>query len=104
MPAAKSKLTARVIKNALLYSTNNWTPQQAAEWSGIRYRTLLRLLKEGAIPSIPVGSSQQQKMPSGKRRRRACSTYLIPRVAFQRWFENIGVPDPGSIGKTGAAA
>jgi hypothetical protein len=102
MPAPKSKLTQRVIKRTLLYQINNWTPQQAAEWSGIRYRTLLRLLKEGMVPSIPVGAVQAQRMPTGKRRRRACSTYLIPRVAFQRWFENIGAPDPGSIGKDAA--
>ena len=88
----RSRLNERVIKRALLHQTNNWTPQQAAEWSGIKYRTLLRLLKEGLVPSIPVGEPQQQMMSSGKRRRRACAMYLIPRVAFQRWFENIGAP------------
>jgi hypothetical protein len=94
MPASKSRLNERVIKRALLYQSNNWTPQQAAEWSGIRYRTLLRLLKEGLVPAIAVGDVQNQDMGDGKRRRRSCAMYLIPRVAFQRWFENIGAPDP----------
>jgi hypothetical protein len=92
MPAAKSKLTERVIKKALLHQVNNWTPVQASEWSGIRYRTLLRLLKEGLVPSIQVGDAQNQEMPDGKRRRRAASTWVIPRVAFMKWFENIGAP------------
>ena len=75
----------------------------AAEWSGIEYRTLLRLLKEGLVPTIPIGKAQAQNMGEGKRRRRrACAKYLIPRVAFMRWFENIGAPDPGSIGNTAA--
>lgn len=93
MPASKSKPTKRVIKQAL-HRTNNWTPQQAAEWSDIRYRTLLRMLKEGLVPSIRIGTEQQQDMGQGKRRRRACAKYLIPRTAFIRWFESIGAPDP----------
>ena len=75
---------------------------EAAEWSGIQYRTLLRLLKEGLVPTIPVGKAQTQNMGKGKRRRRACAKFLIPRVAFMRWFENIGAPDPSSIGNTAA--
>jgi hypothetical protein len=102
MPAAKSPLTERVIKRALCFSKNNWTPMEAAEWSGIRYRTLLRLLKEGMVPTIPIGAVQHQNMGKGKRRRRACTKYLIPRVSFMRWFENIGAPDPSTIGKTAA--
>jgi hypothetical protein len=89
---AHPQLGERIIKRALIHEINNWTPQQAAEWSGIKYRTLLRLLKEGLVPAIPVGPEQRQKMGNGKRRRRACAMYLIPRVAFQKWFENIGAP------------
>lgn len=102
MPAVKSQLTERVIKRALLHQTNTWTPEQAAEWSGIQYRTLLRLLKEGLVPTIPIGRTQSQNMGKGKPRRRACAKFIIPRVAFQRWFENIGAPDPSAIGKTAA--
>jgi hypothetical protein len=91
MAAAKRKLTERVIRRALLHSKNKWTPREAAEWSGIGYRTLLRLFKEGLAPCIPVGPPQDQQMAESCRRR-ACSTYLVPRVAFQRWFENIGCP------------
>lgn len=85
-----------------LSQLNKWTPQQAAEWSGINYRALLRLLKEGHVPAIPLGPRQMQNMGKGKRRRRACTTYAIPRRAFVRWFQNIGAPDPSTIGKTAA--
>ncbi len=102
MPAPKSQLTKRVIERALFYQKNNWTPQEASEWSGIKYRTLLKLLREGLVPTIPIGKSLTHKMPNGKRRRRACHTYLIPRVAFMRWYENLGAPDPSSIGNTAA--
>jgi hypothetical protein len=95
------KLIARGEQAAFL-QLNLWTPKQAAEWSGIKYRTLLRLLREGVVPCIPVGAAQAQKMRDRKRRLRACRTFLIPRVAFIRWFENIGAPDPSTIGSTAA--
>jgi hypothetical protein len=97
----KSQLTARVIKRAL-QQKNNWSSFDASEWSGIKHRTLLKLLREGLVPSIPVGKTQQQQMRNGKVRRRACGTYLIPRKAFVKWFENIAAPDPSSIGTTAA--
>jgi hypothetical protein len=99
MPARKSPAT-RVIKRASLHQKNNWTPLEAAEWSGIAHRTLLRLLKEGLVPAIPIGAPQNQKLANGKRRRRACSKFVIPRKAFIRWFENVGLPDPSTIGTT----
>jgi hypothetical protein len=101
MPAPKT-LTERVIKRELLHQKNAWTPMEASQWSGIRYRTLLLMLKQGLVPAIPVGKKQSQKMPTGKRRKRACRKYVLPRVAFMRWYENLGAPDPRSIGKTAA--
>jgi hypothetical protein len=97
----KSQLTTRVIQRAL-QKKNIWSSNDAAEWSGIKHRTLLRLLREGLVPVIPVGRTQQQQMGNGTLRRRACRTYVIPRKAFIKWFENIGAPDPSTIGKTAA--
>ena len=42
---------------------------------GIQYRTLLALLNEGLVPTIPVGQPQAQDMGNGKRRRRACTKF-----------------------------
>ena len=91
MPAPKTKLTKRVIERALFHQKNKWSPQEASDWSGIKYRTLLALLREGLVPTIPVGPAQEQDMGNGKRRRRACNRYMIPaRGLSSRWFENIG--------------
>jgi hypothetical protein len=105
MPARKMPLppTQRVIDHALLLQKNNWVAQEAADWSGIEYRTLLKLLKAGLVPTIPIGKPQVHNMGKGKRRKhRACSKFIIPRVAFMRWFENIGAPGPDGIGNTAA--
>ena len=61
----------------------HWSVQEAAAWSGIPLRTLYRLLAEGIAPSVPVGKRNRR---SGVRNR-ACFRYVIPRAAFQRWFE-----------------
>jgi hypothetical protein len=100
--ASKPRLTPEQQK-ALDFERQTWTPAMAAEWSGIPYRTLYRLLREGLIPCIPVGESQTQKWPNAKsgKRERACFRFMIPRVAFINWLESIGKPDPASIGTTG---
>ena len=81
-------------------SRNTWTPAMAAAWSGIPYRTLLMMMRQGRAPCIPIGESQAQKWPragDGKRRR-ACFKYMVPRVSFMRWYESIGRPDSGGMG------
>jgi hypothetical protein len=82
---------------AVDHNRNTWSPAMAAAWSGIPTRTLYRMLRDGNVPCIPIGDSQTQKWPfahDGKRRR-ACFRFMIPRVAFMRWYENIGKPaDP----------
>jgi hypothetical protein len=73
---------------------NSWSPAEAAEWANIPLRTLYRLLAEGKVPSLPMGDAQTQAFPlarSGKRKR-ACFRYVIPRVAFIKWWESIGRP------------
>jgi hypothetical protein len=55
----------------------------------------------GATPAkmpctgIPIVDSQTQKWPGTRdgKRRRACFRYMIPRLAFMRWYENIGRSD-----------
>ena len=98
MPAKKDEVLA------VDMSRNTWTPAMAAAWSGIPYRTLLAMCCQGRVPCIPVGDRQTQKWPKAKdgRRRRACFKYMIPRVAFTRWFETIGRPEAG--GGMGTAA
>jgi hypothetical protein len=77
-----------------------WTAEEAAEWAGVHYRVLLRLLRAGAVPCIPVGRACVLQMRNGTHRKRSCSKYMVPKLAFQRWFRNIGCPDPSMIGKT----
>ena len=73
---------------------NSWSPAEAAEWADIPLRTLYRLLAERKVPSLPMGDSQEQKFPNAKngKRKRACFRYVIPRVAFIKWWESIGRP------------
>ena len=67
-----------------------WTAVEAARWSGISYRALLALLRDGQVPCLRVGEAQSQNMGRGnKKRRRACGRYLLPVVAFKKWFENL---------------
>jgi hypothetical protein len=74
---------------------NSWTPKMAANWAGMPERALYRLLREGVVPCLPMGGSQTQNWPKArdKQRRRACFRYVIPRVAFIRWFETLGKPE-----------
>jgi hypothetical protein len=62
-----------------------WTPRQASEWSGFKYRMLLRLIRAGVVPHILC--APERPAVSGKR------IIMIPRVAFQKWLESIGQPD-----------
>jgi hypothetical protein len=100
--ASKPRLTPEQEK-ALDFERQTWTPAMASEWSGIPYRTLYRLLREGLVPCIPIGESQTQKWPKGKtgKRSRACFRFVIPRVSFINWLESIGKPDPETIGTIG---
>lgn len=79
---------------ALDFERNSWTPKIAAAWAGMPERTLYRLLRDGAVPCLPMGESQIQNWPRAhdQKRRRACFRYVIPRVAFIRWWESIGKP------------
>ena len=84
-----------LVKSAALdFERNSWTPKIAAAWAGMPERALYRLLREGAVPCLPMGESQIQNWPRAhdKKRRRACFRYVIPRVAFIRWWESIGKP------------
>jgi hypothetical protein len=64
-----------------------WSVAQGSAWSGIPYRPLLKMFERGEAPCLRVGEPQIHKMGKGrKQRRRACSRYLVPRVAFMNWF------------------
>jgi hypothetical protein len=65
----------------------------AAAWAGIPARALYRLLRAGNVPSIPIGESQSQDWSNSRTgtRERACYRYMIPRTAFIRWWESIGI-------------
>jgi hypothetical protein len=71
-------------------------------------RTLYRLLRQRVVPCIPVGEPQtQREKPGSKRwrtgkRQRTCYRFVIPRVAFMKWYENIGRPDAERIGEPAA--
>jgi hypothetical protein len=69
---------------------NLWTAFDASEWSGIKYRQLLRLFHAGEAPCIRIGDPQIQNMGRGrKKRRRAVGRFLVPKKAFITWFENL---------------
>jgi hypothetical protein len=91
---------ARKIRSlAALNQRNSWTVAEAAGWSGIPLRSLYALLKQGSIPCLSLGESQTQqwdKASDGKRRR-SCFRFIIPRVAFIKWFEGISTPNQGGI-------
>jgi hypothetical protein len=91
----RSKKTAIKPPGALDFERNSWTPKIAAAWAGVPERTLYRLLRDGAVPCLPMGESQDQKWPKAHdgKRRRTCFRFLIPRVAFIKWWESIGKPD-----------
>jgi hypothetical protein len=76
---------------------NSWTPVEAATWANIPVRTLYRLLRDGVVPALPMGDAQTQRFPNARdgKRRRACFRYVIPRVAFIKWWESIGKADTG---------
>lgn len=79
---------------------NTWTVGQAAEWADVPKRTLYRMIKAEIVPCIiPIGEPQEQKLAKAHTgtRNRTCFRFLIPRVAFMKWWENY-------TGKTGAAA
>jgi hypothetical protein len=82
---------------------NSWTVPMCAAWSGMPQRTIYRLLRDGRIPSIPMGVAQTQAWPAARdgKRPRSCYRFIIPRVAFIRWFENIGKP-ASSVGSPAA--
>jgi hypothetical protein len=91
----KSRVTQRQASHpavAVLELKNTWTPIEAATWSGIPRRSLYRLLRDGIAPSIPMGEAQVQRWDKARdgKRRRSCFKYVVPRVAFIRWFEGIG--------------
>jgi hypothetical protein len=75
---------------------NSWSPSEAAIWAGVPVRTLYRLLREGAVPALPMGEAQVQHFPRANngKRKRACFRYVIPRVAFIKWWESLGKPVP----------
>lgn len=87
-----------------LMRKNRWSAQEASAWSGIPTRTLYRLLREGVAPSIPMGDPQVQRLDVARngQRRRSCFRFLIPRVAFMRWYEGIGAGISGDL--TGPSA
>jgi hypothetical protein len=81
--AIKKKLTFNDAANA-------WTAQEAAAWSEIPYRVLLRMFKSGEAPCLRLGDPQKQNMGTGRqKRRRTCGRFLVPRAAFVTWFETL---------------
>jgi hypothetical protein len=84
----------------LTVNENLWTVQQAARWSGIPYRALLELVKDGQVPCLRVGKPQSQNMGRGRKRRlRTCARFLIPKTSFVRWFEALEPPGHGRAGR-----
>jgi hypothetical protein len=99
-------MAKKVLTLETLARKNSWNPVEAAFWANIPLRTFYDMLRQGAIPVLPMGNRQDQKYPrarSGKRRR-ACFRYVIPAKAFMRWFESLSAPGAGSGsgGKTAA--
>jgi hypothetical protein len=76
-----------------LHQRNTWTVGQAAEWAQVPTRTMYKLLRDGVVPSIPMGACQTQQLPGARdgKRRRTCYRYLIPRAAFVKAWENLGI-------------
>jgi hypothetical protein len=78
-----AKRSARVTPKRIdLDRIQVWTPRQAAKWSGIKYRVLLRLIKANMVPYIACATER----PAASDHR----IYLIPRIPFQRWLNSIG--------------
>jgi hypothetical protein len=75
---------------------NTWSVTQAAAWAGIPTRTLYQMLRASiGVPCISLGERQEQQWPKAHdgKRRRACFRYMIPRVAFIKYWENISRPE-----------
>jgi hypothetical protein len=64
-----------------------WTPAQAAQWSGMKYRLLLRFLRDGRVPYIEAAPANRETATSRR-------IYLIPREPFQKWLTGITAPGP----------
>jgi hypothetical protein len=99
MPKRKKEPEAQAI-TAVDLASNTWSVAMAAKWSGIPYRTLLRMCQQGRCPCIPIGSGSSQKWAKADdgKRRRSCFKFMIPRHSFMKWFETIGRPDAGGMG------
>jgi len=59
-----------------------WTVAQASQWSGIKYRALMRLIRAGVVPVIEHAPAR----PTTSSRR----AYMISRVRFVAWLEGAG--------------
>jgi hypothetical protein len=59
-----------------------WTVTQCSRWSGIKYRTLLRLIRANRMPFI---SCATERTPKSDHR-----IFLVPRIPFQKWLSSIG--------------
>jgi hypothetical protein len=75
-----------------LKEPNTWTPKEAADWAGVNYRLLLDFFHRGLLPAIAVGAAQNQRMPSGRKRRRRVGKWVVPREAFVRAWQTFTVP------------
>jgi hypothetical protein len=99
MPKRKREDPETEAITAVDLASNIWSVAMAAKWSGIPYRTLLRMCQQGRCPCIPIGEGGSQKWPKAEngRRRRSCFKFMVPRVSFMRWFESIGRPEVGGV-------
>jgi hypothetical protein len=79
-------MAAKKTKPQNLNRLRIWTPLQAAEWSGMRYRLLLRFCRDGRVPCIVSAPSRLQTATSRR-------IFLIPAEPFKQWLKTI--PPPG---------
>jgi len=84
-------------------SARLWTLPDSADWSGIPYKILLRLVKAGVIQAVTIGDKVKQTMPNGQRRVRACAKFLILSKPFITWVDGLGAGDKLAITKGEAA-
>lgn len=90
-PEPPDRITDRIAD--IDFARNTWSVRMAALWAGVPERTLYRMLRKGIVPCIPMGERQTQEWPSAHdgKRRRACYRFLIPRAAFMKAWESLGI-------------
>jgi hypothetical protein len=62
----------------------------AVEWSGLKQRYILDLIRSGAIPSVRLGPDRDDTLPDGRVRHRSCAKFMVVSKPFRKFVERLG--------------